>query len=103
MKTTILVLCILWAATALGQSAYGVPVMASTFQVTSHAEHASPHALAQEQSLLEGPGAGYLIAQGERPLWEFASTKQEVPLGDIARTLREQHESAKKAQFVRED
>ncbi len=103
MKTTLFVLCLLCATAALGQSASSVATMASTFQVTSHPEHASPHALAQEQSLLEGPGAGFVYAQGERPLWEFASTAQEVPLGDIARKLREQRDTTKKARVIRED
>ena len=103
MKTTIFVLCLLWTAAAFGQSAYNVATMASTFQVTSHPEHASPHALAQEQSLLEGPGSGFVFAQGERPLWEFAPKGQEVPLGDIARAFREKRDTTKKARFIRED
>jgi hypothetical protein len=103
MKKLVLTLCFLWSAAALGQSVSNTVQMSSTFQTTSHAEHASPHALAQEQTLLAGPGWGYTIAEGERPLWEFASSKPEVPLGDVARAYREQHETAKKARFVRQD
>jgi len=56
--------------------------------------------MAQEQSLLQGSGSVY-VAEGERPLWEVAPKEPPaVPLGDVARAYRKQHETAKKAQFV---
>jgi hypothetical protein len=102
MLFVIFAMCFLYATAALGQSASGAAPITSTFQISSHPEHASPRPMAQEQSLLEGPGSGYLIAQGERPLWEFATVKQEIPLGDIARAQKQEHSTTKKARFVRE-
>ena len=57
--------------------------------------------LAQEQSLLEH--SNYYYAQGERPLWEVQPLAHHVPLGDIARTLRQEHATAKKADIVVND
>jgi hypothetical protein len=43
------------------------------------------------------------MAQGERPLWEFATNPApEVPLGDVARLYRQQHATVKKAVKVLE-
>jgi hypothetical protein len=61
----------------------------------SHPEHASRQALALIQNL--NGGETYVYAQGERPLWEVATPTHEMPLGDSARVLREEHASVKKA------
>jgi len=103
MRTTLFTLCLLWGTAALGQAVSTVAPISSTFQIASHPEHASPQPLAREYSLLEGIGTAYVIAQGERPLWEFAPARQEVPLGDVARNLKREHAAMKKARFVRED
>jgi hypothetical protein len=59
--------------------------------------------MAQEQSLLGGAGT-VTIGHGELPLWEVAPKEPPaIPLGDTARLLRKQHETAKKAQFVFEN
>lgn len=101
MKTAVMVFCLLCATAALGQSA-GYPTMSSTYQAISHEQHATAHTLAQEQNLLAGTGGVY-TAQGERPLWEVAPPEPPaIPLGDVARMLRKQRETAKKAQFVYE-
>ena len=99
MKATLFAFCFLCTTAALGQSV-GTPTMNSTYQTTTHQQQASGHAMAQEQSLLGGTGAVY-IEHGERPLWEVAPPDPPViPLGDVARAYRKQHETAKKAQFV---
>jgi len=99
MKVTVFAYCFLCTTAALGQSA-GTPTMGSSYQVASHQQQASVHSMAQEHSLLDGSGSVY-IAQGERPLWEVAPPEPPaVPLGDVARAYRKQHETAKKAQFV---
>jgi hypothetical protein len=105
MKTTvILVLCFLCATVAFGQSAggsLGSASMSSSIQMPSHPQHAAQAPMALEESLLDH--SGYLIVQGERPLWEVQPLSPKVPLGDIARALRKDHETAKKADFVRND
>jgi hypothetical protein len=106
MKAALLGLCFLCATAALGQSvggSVGAAPVASSVQMASHAEHASQQPLAQEQSLLEH--SNYFYAQGERPLWEVQplSKSRPVPLGDIARMLRKDHEMAKKADIVLHD
>jgi len=103
MKTALFALFLLSTTVACAQGVSNTAPITSTFQVVTHPERATPQPMAQEQSLLDGPGAGYTMAQGERPLWEFASAKQEVPLGDVARRLRKEHEAAKKATFIIQD
>jgi hypothetical protein len=101
-KATLFMLCLLCATTALGQSVGGVlSSEPQVFRVPDHALHASQQAMAQERSLLES--FSYTYVQGERPLWEFAPASHAVPLGDIARMLRKDHELVKKAYFVRND
>lgn len=88
-------MCVLCVATASAQSA---PVLTNNPQALSmpdHPQHASMHALAQESSLIGG--SAYSYAQGERPLWEFGSPKQEVPLGDVARAEKRVHAGDRKA------
>jgi hypothetical protein len=102
MKSGLFLLCVLCATTALAQS--GGAALSSevqVFQMPSHEHHATPQALATEQSLLEN--SNFLSVQGERPLWEVQPLAPKVPLGDIARELRKEHESAKKADFIRND
>jgi len=99
MKAIVFAICFLCATAALGQS-IGTPTMNSTYQITTHQQQASARPMAQEQSLLQGSGSVY-IAQGEVPLWEVPLPEPPtVPLGDVARAYRKQHETAKKAQFV---
>jgi hypothetical protein len=99
MKMTVFVFCLLCTTAALGQS-IGYPTMGSTYQMVNHEQHATAHAMAQEHNLLEGTGGVY-TAQGEMPLAEVPLPQKPVtPLGDVARMLRKQHETVKKAQFV---
>ena len=103
MKTTLFLVLFLCATAAFAQVGGGSlsgPVMMQPFSMASHTNHAGPQQMAQEQSLLEGTGQVY-IAHGELPLWEVApKDPPAVPLGDVARAYRKQHEIAKKAQFV---
>jgi hypothetical protein len=96
-------LCFLCATAALGQSF--APAALSNdvqpFQMNSHPAHATQHPMAAEQSLLDS--SSYVYAQGERPLWELAPVTVAVPLGDVARMFRQEHLTAKKADFVRND
>lgn len=98
MKTLLFVACILAATAAFGQAASAIPSQAYPIYIPDHPQHASQHAMAAEQTVLEtncNPSA-----HGERPLWEFASPRIERPLGDIARELRRQRDfvvTAKKA------
>jgi hypothetical protein len=103
MKTGLFVLCILGATTAFGQSFGGAALSSEVqvFQMPSHTQHASQQPMGQEQSLLGQ--SGYFLVQGERPLWEVQPLAPTVPLGDIARAFRKEHETAKKADFVRND
>jgi hypothetical protein len=106
MKPALLAAIVLCTTAALGQAIGGaLPAssMANVYQMTTHAQHASPQQMAQEQSLFAGAGS-ITMAQGERPLWEVAPPDPPyVPLGDTARMLKKQHESTKKAQFVFEN
>ena len=103
MKATIFAFCLLCTTAALGQSlggSLGSAAMSSTYQITGHQQQASVHPMAQEQSLLNGTGGVY-VEHGERPLWEVAPPDPPaIPLGDVARAYRKEHETCKKAQFV---
>ena len=104
MKVTLGLLFLLCASAAFGQATAGASALNAqpiVFQIQSHAEHASYTPLGQEQYLSEK--SSYTFGHGERPLWEVAPVKTEVPLGDVARALREEHLKARKAEFVRED
>jgi hypothetical protein len=100
MKTAVFVLCFFCTTLALGQSVGGA-VMVSTIQMAEHPQHASQRAMAQEQTILEH--SDFYYAQGERPLWEFKTLAHQVPLGDIARMMRQEHATAKKADIVVND
>ncbi len=96
MKTAFLVMCVLCASAAFGQGATSsISAQPQVYMFESHPEHASRQPMAREQSL--NGGETYIYAEGERPLAEFSTPSHEVPLGDSARLLREEHATAKKA------
>ncbi len=101
MKTTFFAFCFLCATAAFGQTAGVLSNNPQPTEVPDHPQHASEHAMAQESNLLGS--SAYSYAQGERPLWDFGSAKQEVPLGDIARAYRKGHVIDKKAVKVLEN
>jgi hypothetical protein len=101
MKTTVLALCLLCAATAFGQAAIGGSALSaqpSVLEFPTHETTASQHAMGTPQNLLES--AGYTWAQGERPLWEVSPASHQTPLGDSARMLRKEHTADKKAELI---
>jgi hypothetical protein len=101
MKTTLLVVCFLCATAAFGQSVAGSSGLSSEPVIVEFAAHpgrASQKDMGTEQNLLER--GSFTHARGERPLWEFATPSQLTPLGDSARNLKKNHESAKKADIV---
>jgi hypothetical protein len=100
MRTTILVLLILCTAAALGQNAGVLSNQPQIFRIPDHPQQAEPHALASEHSLVGGGADTYTYARGERPLWEFGSMSNPVPLGDIAREVRKEKLTAKRAQRI---
>lgn len=100
MKTTLLVLFLLCTAAAFGQTAAAVSAQAQPMIMYEHPEHATLHDLATERPLVgAGPNA-YTYAQGERPLWEFGPVSDPVPLGDIARAVRKEKLTARRAAIV---
>ncbi|HET6178528.1 MAG TPA: hypothetical protein VFE61_16470 [Candidatus Sulfotelmatobacter sp.] len=102
MKTTLLVLVILCAATAVGQ--VGGPSISNhvqPLQMAENPQHAEQHEMAQERPLVGGMGSTYTYAQGERPVWEFGPVlPPPTPLGDVARAFRKEKMAAKKAEIV---
>ncbi len=103
MKSTIFVLFLLACATA-ACAQLNATVLSSqpvVISMPSHAEHASFQALATPQYVLGNSAPAY--AQGVKPLWEFPLMKEAVPLGDVARQLRQEHALAKKAKKVFSD
>ena len=101
MKTTIVVLCLICATAAFGQTASVLPNLAQPLTITDHPQHASQHDLALPQDILEH--SDYAYAKGERPLSDFGfQPSAPEPLGDIARAYRLEHASAPKAAFVLE-
>src|SRR5262249_2507614 len=68
----------------------------SPFVISGHVQRASQTAMASSQNLIGHFSTS--ASKGERPLWEVMPTPApEVPLGDIARLMRKEHETAKKA------
>jgi hypothetical protein len=98
MRITVFAFCFLCAGAAFGQTAAVMYPNPQPVVIPSHPEHAATHAMGLESSLLQT--SVYSYGQGEQPLWEFASDKREVPLGDVARAYRKGHVFDKKAVIV---
>jgi hypothetical protein len=105
MKTAVCLFCVLSASAAFAQNVGAVTGALSNepvrIVVPDHPGHASQQPMLTEQSLLNT--STFTSAQGERPLWEVAPKKVEVPLGDVARTLRQEHNVVKKSATVVEN
>lgn len=69
-------------------------------EFSEHTEHAALHAMASETPLVGGSANSYTYAQGEQPLWEFGHPSEAKPLGDLAREIRAQKVTAKKAEII---
>ena len=92
MKTMFCLFCVFFACAAFGQNVAGASVLSNEpyrIMVPEHPEHASQKPMLAEQSLLQT--STFTAAHGERPLWEVAPVKEEVPLGDVARAYRGEH------------
>ena len=100
MKTTLLIITILCSVAAFGQNASSISNNPQPLQLTGHPEHASQGTMAIEHSLVGGGASTYSYAQGERPLWEFGEIKPQIPLGDVARSVRKEKLTAKKAEII---
>lgn len=99
MKTLCFTLCLLLTTAAFGQVGYAsVDNQPQVREIPSHPLHAAPQPMAPELSLLTR--SAYVSVQGEKPLWEVARIADTMPLGDVARLLRKQHATAKKAIIV---
>lgn len=99
MKTLFFTLFLLLTTAAFGQAiGYAISNQPQVMEIPSHPLHAALQPMAEEQSLVAG--SGYVSAQGEKPLWEVARVSDAMPLGDVARLLRKQHATAKKATIV---
>jgi hypothetical protein len=97
----IFVVLLLSTTAALGQATAGVTAFSNepvAIMMQTHERHASQQSMSREQNLLGSSSFSY--GKGERPLWEVAPNSNPVPLGDVARALRKQHETAKKAEIV---
>ena len=94
----LLAVCLTVAGNSAAQSAAGAGV---TFdpQMTiigfDHVQRATQIGLAQEQDLREKSEVTY--AHGEKPLWEFMTLAPEESLGDVARSLKQERATEKKA------
>lgn len=98
MKNTLLVVMIVFVGSACFGQVAAISSQPQVIQMNSHPMHAEQHAMASEHSLVGG--GTYSYAQGERPLWEFGPVSEPVPLGDIARAVRKEKLTSKKAEFV---
>lgn len=100
MKKAIFLVFQFCALSALAQTIAGTwSVLSGTptpITMSSHPERATQQPLAHEQSLLQT--GSYTSAHGERPLWEVAPPPHPtVPLADVARALKKEHATARKA------
>ena len=91
MKITLLASVILAGTAAFAQSAGVLSNVPQELRMAEHPMHAEVTAMASEHFLVGG--GTYTVAHGERPLWEFG------PVGDVARDVRKERESARKAEI----
>lgn len=89
--------CATGASAQVGGSVVSAPTT-SPLTITGHIQHAGQTPMASTQNLIGHFST--MSAKGERPLWEFMTAPVEVPLGDVARQNKKEHEVAKKAPFV---
>jgi hypothetical protein len=101
MRTTLLVIVILAGTTAFGQSAGVLSSVPQVISMPEHPMHADVTPMASEHFLVGG--GTYTVAHGERPLWEFGPVSEPArPLGDVAREVRKEKESARRAEITLE-
>ena len=98
MKTTLFAMLVICATGAMAQG-YGAAVMSTPYQFPEHPEYAERHLMATEQNL-RGKESPYTFEKGEIPLKDVVIPSTHIPLGDVARRVRLEHETAKKADIV---
>jgi hypothetical protein len=101
MKTILFAICFLGATAAFGQATGNAALLNNepvVIEFASHAGHAAQQPMGTEQNLLGQ--SGFTHARGERPLWEVEKLAPVTPLGTSARILKQEHETAKKAEVV---
>jgi len=98
MKAIFLGLCLLFATAAFGQSVLTGSSFANTVQPADHPNRSTFQDMGTERSLLGSNNV--LIGHGEMPLSEAPLQFHEVPLGDSARALKQEHANVKKARIV---
>jgi hypothetical protein len=104
MKTLLLAVCLLGASAAFGQGSFGGSALsneATPFVMAEHPREAARQRMTVGTDLRED--SQITSAQGERPLWEVAPKHKEIPLGDIARDLKKQHDAVKKTDVIWEN
>ncbi len=99
MKTIVFAILLACATAALGQTAGVLSSQPQILVIPDNPRHAQHTPMAQEQNLW-GNESPYTYAKGEVPLSDFAMASQATPLGDVARSYRKEHVSAKKATIV---
>jgi hypothetical protein len=102
MKTVVLALSLICATAAFGQSVLGTSALSTPYQSPDHPRTAAPVSMLHEKALV-GCFDCITIAQGEMPLADAAPKKIEVPLGDVARFYRHDHELVRKAAAIKEN
>ena len=102
MKTILLALFTLCAASAFGQVQASISSQPQPTQFNEHPLHAEPHALATQTLIVGGAADTYSYERGEQPLWQFGPVSPPVSLGDVARAYRKEKLAAKKAEVVLE-
>jgi hypothetical protein len=101
MKNVLLIAMIVFVGSAcFGQTAALLSSQPQVIHMADHPMQATQHSMASEHSLVGGGASTYSYAQGERPLWEFGSVSEPIPLGDVARAARKEKLNAKKAEIV---
>jgi hypothetical protein len=98
MKKILFAALFICATEAMGQG-YGSAVMSEPYQFPEHPLLAQRQVMAREQNL-RGDESPYTYAQGEIPLRDVVIPSTQIPLGDVARRLRSEHEAAKKADII---
>lgn len=99
MKTALLVFCLAFGTAAFGQvAASSISAEPTVTEFHSHERQAVQHDMARPGNVMEESNS--FVEHGVRPLWELAPPSHEIPLGDIARALKQNHVVAKKSSII---
>jgi len=105
MKTLAFVLCLFASTSLLAQASVGTGALSAdpvVIQFNGHPTRALQQGMADHQDILES--STMTVERGSRPLWEVAPRPvAAVPLGDVARMLRKEKATIRKATIVWEN